>query len=121
MATIDGFDVTKSGTGYDILSTYAKCPKDMHVDITKSKSGQYCAKCNYSFWGIKQFGPYQHNGYHETEESALKSLLRSLKEYFNPGFTDTQYCWVPKPSTGFVVLGSGATATIKQFSTQDFT
>jgi hypothetical protein len=121
MEDYNGFEIKRVVAKYHVFQTDAGCPSDMTVEIFKTNTHKFTAECNYSFWSIGQANAYQHDGFYDTEEQALKSVLNSLKMFNKGVYSDTQYCWVPKQYTGYVVLGSRELATRSAFQKQNFT
>jgi hypothetical protein len=121
MEEISSFEVGNIIAKYKIFFTEAGCPHDMYVEITETETGKYCAECNYSIWSVDQANQYQHNGYYDTKESALTSLLNSLKMFIKNDYETTEYCWMPRQYKGYVILGSGELATKEAFRKQNFT
>jgi hypothetical protein len=110
-----GFEISELVAEYSVY--HPQGPRDMVVRIYKYPSGKFEARCNYSYWGPDQIGPY-HRSVPDanSKEEAVKSALQRMMMNHQEDYADYQFAWVrvddPQET---VVLGSGEVVSKEEF------
>lgn len=114
MFEYEGFEISELVAEYSIYRQDA--PRDMVIKVYKYESGKYEGRCNYSFWGPEQAGPYQRSVPEaETKENAVKAVLRHMMSFYNGTLSKDKYAWVKDDPAQTIVLGSGEVVSKEEY------
>ena len=114
MLEYEGFEIGEVVAEYSVYRQ--DCPHDMVIKVYQYESGKYEGRCNYSFWGPEQAGPYQRSVPESaTKEDAVKAVLRHMMSFYRDTFDKDKYAWVKNDPNGTIVLGSGEVVTRDEF------
>lgn len=114
MFEYEGFEVAEMVREYHVFREDA--PRDMVIKVYRYGSGKYEGRCNYSFWGPDQAGPYQRSVPESvTEDDAVKAVLRHMVSFYNPSYSKDQYAWIKDDPQETIVLGSGEVVSKEEF------
>jgi hypothetical protein len=115
MFEYEGFEISELVAEYSIHHLHA--PRDMVVKVYQYPTGKFEARCNYSYWGPNQAGPYQRSVPDaDTKEEAVKSALRRMMMDHRDDFADYQFAWVKVDDPNeTVVLGSGEVVSREEY------
>ena len=115
MFEYEGFEISELVAEYSVHRLHA--PRDMVVKVYQYETGKFEARCNYSYWGPTQAGPYQRSVPDaNSKEEAVKDALRRMMMNHRDDYEDWQFAWVKIDDPAeLVVLGSGDIVSKEEF------